>query len=186
LQGGFRFGLRTWRRQPDCHPSPVLQRAFSLSIRLINAVFSHPPTKGGELFLLVNLARYAAEDGSRVYPSVARLAKETAQHPRAIARQLASLKAKGLIEVVKRSLGRVTEYRVCIEKLCTDPEHGPGYPCPWSRGTSVRGAGDPCSTDRRFVIDSLSIHQNRRTKIKVKTEAGAAALRSMKELLKRI
>jgi hypothetical protein len=156
-------------------------------MRLQNAVFANPPTKGGELFLLVNLARYAADDGSRVYPSVSRLMKETAQCRRAIETQLASLVAKGIIEIVRRQTAKPTEYRICAENIYTDPACGAGSkkqtphlvpkdPAP-SAKTPALNADDS-------LIDSLYIHQNRVEKNKtVKTAAGDAALRSMKELL---
>lgn len=94
-------------------------RGFALSIRLINAVVESAPVHGGEYLLLICMARYAAEDGTKVFPSVGRLAHDTRQEERSIHRQLRSLEDKGLIVRVGISRHSTVNYRVAIEKLST-------------------------------------------------------------------
>jgi hypothetical protein len=155
-------------------------------MRLQNAVVENAPVKGGEYLLLLILSRYASDDGGRLFPSISTLAKETRQHKRNVQRQLRSLEAKGLlVRLGSKSYLSTVNYRIVVEKLCT----GGGVPPPGGVAYRRKGGGN---IDKRggvpppdSLLDSLSIHQNRLEKSKtVKTPAGDAALRSMKDLLR--
>jgi len=104
---------------------PVCQgrtlRGISLSIRLMNAVVETAPVRGGEYLLLLCMARYAADDGSKVFPSVATLAKDSRQHERAVQKQLRSLEAKGLIKQVGVSRHNTVNYRIVINMGAPKP-----------------------------------------------------------------
>src|SRR6267154_6144397 len=52
-------------------------KGFCTSIKVMNAVVESAPVHGGEYLLLLCMARYAADDGSRVFPSVATLAQDS-------------------------------------------------------------------------------------------------------------
>lgn len=59
-----------------------------------------------EKFLAVTLANFADDDGSNVYPSVARLAYITGDTPRNVRRILRRLEATGILEVERPGGGR--------------------------------------------------------------------------------
>lgn len=102
---------------PVCKPHSLWGNC--LSIRLINAVVEKAPVHGGEYLLLICMARYAADDGTRVFPSVGTLARDTRQEERSVHRQLRSLEEKGLIVRVGVSRHSTVNYRIAIEKLST-------------------------------------------------------------------
>jgi hypothetical protein len=69
--------------------------------------------------VLLALADYAEDDGTRVYPSVGRLAWKTDLSERQIQRALANLRERGLIVPVRYASGgkgHATEYRIDLSK----------------------------------------------------------------------
>lgn len=157
-----------------------------LSIRLINAVVENAPVHGGEYLLLICMARYAADDGTRVFPSVATLAKDTRQSERAVHLQLRSLEFKGLIVRVGVSRHSTINYRVNLEKLSTGDER----PSPPLNDVPPIPESHARTPERRSP-DSLSNSSLNRQKPEiekqekfVKTEAGTNALRSIQDILK--
>ena len=158
-----------------------------LSIRLINAVVESAPVHGGEYLLLICMARYAADDGTRVFPAVGTLARDTRQDQRSVHRQLRSLEEKGLIVRVGVSRHSTVNYRVAIEKLSTGGDDLKPSPVTVSTPTPDNHARTP---DRR-PPDSLSNTSLNRKKPElekqeqiVKTEAGEQALQAIRDLLK--
>lgn len=85
----------------------------------MNAVVEDHQTKGGERLLLLCMARYAADDGNRVFPSVETLATDTQQTRAAVQRQLRSLEKRGFIEAIGRSRHSTVNYRIVVGKLST-------------------------------------------------------------------
>ena len=165
----------------------TLYGVSSLSIRLINAVVENAPVHGGEYLLLICMARYAADDGTRVFPAVGTLARDTRQDQRSVHRQLRSLEEKGLIVRVGVSRHSTVNYRVAIEKLSTGGDDLKPSPVTVRPPTPDNHARTP---DRR-PPDSLSNtslnRQNPDKKIQeqiVKTEAGEQALQAIRDLLK--
>jgi hypothetical protein len=178
LQGGFRFGLRYCARRPIVTRLPFC-KGLLLSISLINAVVKFAPVKGGEYLLLLILAKYAGDDGARVFPSVETMAKDTRQDRRAVQKQLRGLESKGLIVNVGESVHGTINYRIVTEKLSTKDDERGERRSPQGAAL-VRPGGE-----RRFQrgerrspdsLDSLLIHQNRLINPKVKTAAGTQAL----------
>jgi hypothetical protein len=94
-------------------------KGFCTSIKVMNAVVTDHQTKGGERLLLLCLARYAADDGSRVFPSVATLCDDTQQARRAVQYQLRSLEAKGFLRRVGISQYGTANYVIAVGKLKT-------------------------------------------------------------------
>ena len=89
-------------------------KGFCTSIRVMNAVVQSAPVHGGEYLLLLCMARYAADDGTRVFPSVGTLAKDSRQNERTVQKQLRSLEAKGLIQRVGNSKHGTNDYTIVI------------------------------------------------------------------------
>lgn len=108
-----RSSLTTHRTYAPAFPGRRL-KGFCTSIRLMNAVVESAPVHGGEYLLLLCMARYAADDGTRVFPSVANLAKDSRQNERTVQKQLRTLEAKGLIQRVGLSAHGTNNYRVVI------------------------------------------------------------------------
>lgn len=108
---GGRVERLTGHQSPGSRP-PL--KGFFTSIRVMNAVVESAPVHGGEYLLLLCMARYAADDGSRVFPSVATLARDSRQHERTVQKQLRSLEAKGLIQRVGYSQHSTNDYKIVI------------------------------------------------------------------------
>lgn len=75
-----------------------------MSISLMKLVWTQPLVSTDKL-LLLRLCDYAGDDGSRVFPSVARLAHETSLSERHVQRRLRSLEKAGYISVVRNARG---------------------------------------------------------------------------------
>ena len=97
-------------------PDRRLKGSFT-STRVMLAVIADHQTKGGERLLLLCLARYAGEDGGRVFPSVETLCADTQQVRRAVQYQLRKLEAKGLIERVGATCAGTANYRIVLHRL---------------------------------------------------------------------
>ena len=74
---------------------------------------------GSSAMVLLVLADYARDDGTRCYPCVATLAYKTGLTRRPVQVILAKLREKGVLVVVKqgRGRGRTTVYRINLEAL---------------------------------------------------------------------
>jgi hypothetical protein len=159
---------------------------------LINAVVKYAPVKGGEYLLLLILAKYAADDGTRVFPSVDTMAKDTRQNRRAVQKQLRSLESKGLLVRVGETIHGTHNYRIAIEKLSTgdegrgerQPPQGADQSHPGNERESQRGVPAPPDS-----LDSSLISQKRADKPEVKTnfktEAGCDAIAHIWTFLKK-
>lgn len=101
-----------------------------MSIRVMTAVWDSGAFEGGTLLVLLALADWAQDDGSRVYPKIEQLAKKARLSDRQTTTCLKNLRAAGIIfEVEAAKRGRPTEYRidvVAVKKLrgknCTATE----------------------------------------------------------------
>lgn len=111
-----RSGRNAHRMYPPVLPDRFLQ-GFCTSIRVMNAVIADRQTKGGERLLLLCMARYAGDDGSRVFPSVATLAEDTQQTRAAVQRQLRSLAKKRLIVAIGPSWHGPMNYKIAVDKF---------------------------------------------------------------------
>lgn len=72
----------------------------------MSEVWMRYPAGGGERLLALALADHASDDGTRVYPSVAELARKTVQSQRTVQRQLAAMVESGWLVLERRSSGR--------------------------------------------------------------------------------
>lgn len=81
----------------------------------MSQVFDRYPAGGGEMLLALALADHADDDGTRVYPSVARLAKKTRQSERTVQYQLRKMQKDGWLVLVadeNGGRGKAREYRI--------------------------------------------------------------------------
>lgn len=155
---GGRVERLTGHQSPGSRP-PL--KGFFTSIRMINAVVASAPVHGGEYLLLLCMARYAADDGTRVFPSVGTLARDSRQEERSVFRQLRSLASKGLIVRVGVSSHSTVNYRIAIEKLAPPPDLRSPAPLTQERNTPDLRAKTP---DRKSP-DSSSIRQENRQEL---------------------
>lgn len=87
-----------------------------MSIKVMTMVFDRYPEGGNERLLALAMADHARDDGTRIWPSVAELARKTMQSERTVQRQIAKMVSRGWLEVVRSATGRpgdTNEYRVC-------------------------------------------------------------------------
>ena len=68
-------------------------------------VFDRYPNGGGEMLLALALADHAHDDGTHIYPSVARLAAKTRQSARTVQYQLRAMESSGWLVLVNRGTG---------------------------------------------------------------------------------
>ena len=92
-----------------------------MSFKVQDLVWMHYPGLGSELSLALALARYAQEDGSRVFPAVETLRQLTRQASRrTIQAHLARMRTSGFLVVVAGGMGgrsKTTRYRIDLEWL---------------------------------------------------------------------
>ena len=92
-----------------------------MSFKVQDLVWMHYPGVGSELSLALALARYAQEDGSRIFPSVATLQQLTRQASRrTIQSHLARMRKGGFLVVVAGGMGgrsKTTRYRIDLDWL---------------------------------------------------------------------
>jgi hypothetical protein len=89
-----------------------------LSIKLTSQVWERQISGPQRLILLI-LADYARDDGSRCYPAVKTLMYKTGGDRRSVQRTLAKLRTRGVLIVERqgRGRGRSTVYRINLEAL---------------------------------------------------------------------
>lgn len=68
-------------------------------------VFDRYPNGGGEMLLALALADHAHDDGTHIFPSVARLAAKTRQSARTVQYQLRAMESSGWLVLVNRGTG---------------------------------------------------------------------------------
>lgn len=93
-----------------------------MSAKMTGMVFDRYHAGGGEMLLALALADHAHEDGTHIFPSVARLAAKTRQSERTIQYQLRAMQASGWLVLVNFGTGgrmqghglegRPREYRI--------------------------------------------------------------------------
>lgn len=91
-----------------------------MSIRVTTKVWEHVPYREGTLLVLLALADWASDDGSRIFPTIERLAEKARLSERATQGILRRLEKDKVIECVKRAggrPGRASEYRIVLERV---------------------------------------------------------------------
>jgi len=76
-----------------------------VSARVTGLVFSRYPGGGGELLLALALADHAHDDGTHIFPSIARLAQKTRQSERSVQYQLRRMEQAGWLLLVNSGRG---------------------------------------------------------------------------------
>lgn len=76
-----------------------------MSARVTGLVFSRYPGSGGELLLALALADHAHDDGTHIFPSIARLAQKTRQSERSVQYQLRRMEQAGWLLLVNSGRG---------------------------------------------------------------------------------
>lgn len=100
-----------------------------MSIEVMTFVWKRYPEGGSELLLALALADFADDDGTSVYPSVARMAAKTRMSERNIQYLLSKMKERGWLVEVEAGGNRngrsyATEYRIPIEDISDEPMYG--------------------------------------------------------------
>lgn len=95
-----------------------------MSIKLMSRVWeSDLPAE--QKYILLKLADYADDDGARVYPSVATVARLTGVSERTVQRQLSAMRESGLLEVLEKATQHTpTHYLIRGDKLSPLPKPG--------------------------------------------------------------
>ena len=90
-----------------------------MSVKVTGMVFERYSTGGGEMLLALALADHAHDDGTHIFPSIARLAAKTRQSERSVQYQLRRMEACGWLILVNAGTGgrsgetgRTREYRI--------------------------------------------------------------------------
>jgi len=86
-----------------------------MSIKVMTMVFDRYPAGGNERLLALALADHARDDGTRIWPSVAELARKTVLSRSTVQRLIRSMLERGWLEQVHTATGRpgdTNEYRV--------------------------------------------------------------------------
>lgn len=151
-------------------------KGFFTSIKVMLAVIADHQTKGGERLLLLCLARYAGDDGGRVFPSVETLCADSQQVRRAVQYQLRRLEAKGLIERVGATYAGTANYRIVLHRLRPHPAQKLA-----KVGASESAGSAPRAPD--MSIESTSKSQKPLDQPHVKSHKGAEAMRAIEAFL---
>jgi hypothetical protein len=89
-----------------------------MSIRVMTAVWDSEAYEGGTLLVLLAMADWAQDDGTKVYPKMETLAAKARLSVRGAQMCVATLKADGVIvEVSASRRGRGTEYQIVLDKV---------------------------------------------------------------------
>lgn len=97
-----------------------------MSVRVMAMVWAAPLGGASLKLVMLKLADVAAEDGTRVYPSIQRIASETALSERTVQTAMRELREAGLITLIREGGGKyANEYRINIDVLeGFDPRNG--------------------------------------------------------------
>lgn len=95
-----------------------------MSIKVMAQVWEHDELGGLKKLILLALADWASDDGSRVYPSVAAIGRKCGFGERQARRYVSELRSDGYIELVKNGSnkggrGVTAEYRIVLSRLET-------------------------------------------------------------------
>ncbi|HFF6202246.1 helix-turn-helix domain-containing protein [Stenotrophomonas maltophilia] len=120
-------------------------------------VFDRYPNGGGEMLLALALADHAHDDGTHIFPSIARLAEKTRQSERSVQYQLRRMEQSGWLVLVNAGIGgrrsgfgeggRTRQYRINSE---------------WMKGAEIapfakgaKQASEGCKTTQERVQNSV-------------------------------
>lgn len=120
-------------------------------------VFDRYPNGGGEMLLALALADHAHDDGTHIFPSIARLAEKTRQSERSVQYQLRRMEQSGWLVLVNAGIGgrrsgfgeggRTRQYRI-------NPEWMKGADiAPFSKGAKQALQG--CKTTQERVQNGV-------------------------------
>ncbi|MDQ7310653.1 helix-turn-helix domain-containing protein [Stenotrophomonas sp. Sm10] len=120
-------------------------------------VFDRYPNGGGEMLLALALADHAHDDGTHIFPSIARLAEKTRQSERSVQYQLRRMEQSGWLLLVNAGIGgrrsgfgeggRTRQYRI-------NPEWMKGAEiAPFAKG--AKKASEGCKTAQERVQNSV-------------------------------
>ena len=120
-------------------------------------VFDRYPNGGGEMLLALALADHAHDDGTHIFPSIARLAEKTRQSERSVQYQLRRMEQSGWLLLVNAGIGgrrsgfgeggRTRQYRI-------NPEWMKGAEiAPFAKG--AKKASEGCKTTQERVKNSV-------------------------------
>lgn len=120
-------------------------------------VFDRYPNGGGEMLLALALADHAHDDGTHIFPSIARLAEKTRQSERSVQYQLRRMEQSGWLVLVNAGIGgrrsgfgeggRTRQYRI-------NPEWMKGAEiAPFAKG--AKKASEGCKTTQERVQNSV-------------------------------
>lgn len=120
-------------------------------------VFDRYPNGGGEMLLALALADHAHDDGTHIFPSIARLAEKTRQSERSVQYQLRRMEQSGWLLLVNAGIGgrrsgsgeggRTRQYRI-------NPEWMKGADiAPFGKG--AKQAAEGCKTTQERVQNSV-------------------------------
>lgn len=118
-----------------------------MSIKVLTWVWEHSEEEGGALLVLLALADWANDDGSRIFPSIASAAKKSRLSERQVQRILRLLEGKGTIakEIDGGGRGKTTSYRILLKGDTMSPFK---ERVTSERVTSATGKGDICDIKR--------------------------------------
>lgn len=89
-----------------------------MSIRVMTAIWDSGLYEGGTLLVLLALADWAADDGTKVFPKIATLAEKARLSVRGAQLCMARLKEDGvLVEVEGARRGKATEYKIVLVRV---------------------------------------------------------------------
>lgn len=134
---------------------PPLNRftgAICMSIRLMTKVWDSGCYEGGTLLVLLALADWANDDGDRVFPKMAQIAKRARLCERQARRVLRDLEGDGvLIPKTNKTGGRGNrvEYKINLESMTKCPPLEEGGHSEPERRTFATGKADICDSERR-------------------------------------
>lgn len=120
-------------------------------------VFDRYPNGGGEMLLALALADHAHDDGTHIFPSIARLAEKTRQSERSVQYQLRRMEQSGWLVLVNAGIGgrrsgfgeggRTRQYRI-------NPEWMKGAEiAPFAKG--AKQASEGCKTTHERVQNGV-------------------------------
>jgi DNA-binding transcriptional MocR family regulator len=92
-----------------------------MSIKVMNWVWEHSPTKGTELLMLLAIADNAADDGGNAFPSIRTLARKTRLDDRTVQRIVRKLAEQGQLAVVERGGREPNRYAILMHEELSTP-----------------------------------------------------------------
>ena len=142
-----------------------------MSVRLVSAVFSSALPAWLKLYATA-LATFAADDGSSVYPSIARLAQMVGRCERATQTAVRELRRRGVLTVkAQPGRNRATRYHLDVDAL-PHVSDGDQIPLFHSRPQQLTGSGlhprGAVGCTRSVIDPSFTNHQEKRARTRSK------------------